>query len=208
MTDYFIFMTTGVLARDVCAYFEKFNCSKTYVHTLDVIDELKYIEKTCGVVESGCYEACLCHDLGRVVRLEDVFEFCYENNIPFTEEEKRMPSILHPKISAVIAERVFSITDEKILNAIMYHTTSRINPSMIEIEVLLADKMSWRDTGWAEFACAIKNSLTISKQYALFYYLRELYNSRDSMVLYHTDTREAYYYFRDNIFDKETDEFL
>ena len=37
---------------------------------------------------------------------------------------------------------------------------------MTEIEVMLADKMSWKEDGWVELACEVKKCLSISKQYA------------------------------------------
>lgn len=204
MTNYLNFTTTGDLDQDICRYFEEFGNPETFSHTLNVIEELKYIEEMYGTVESGSYTACLCHDLGRVVRREDVFDFCAENDVPFTDEERQMPSILHPKISCVIAHRVFGITDDKILDAIRYHSTSRKNPSMIEIEVLLADKMSWKEYPESELSRKIKDSLKISKHFALYYYLRDLFENRESLELYHTNAWEAYGYYKENYFDRNT----
>lgn len=69
------------------------------------------------------------------------------NQIEVTDEERLLPSILHQKLSSHIAERVFGISNPSILDGIKYHTTSRANPTELEKEVFLADKMSWKEAG-------------------------------------------------------------
>lgn len=81
------------------------------------------IKRLFGAVELGSETACYCHDLGRVVKDNEIIKFCSENNILVSEEERELPSILHQKISCFIAETVFNISDVTILDAIKYHTT-------------------------------------------------------------------------------------
>lgn len=197
MKDYLDFKPSGDLKNDVRAYFNKFGRMDTFEHTLDVVNELNYIKEMFGSIEPESLTACYCHDLGRTVQSDDIIPFCLEEGIEVTEEEKTMPSILHQKISCFIAERVFNITDETVLNGIRYHTTMRKNPSMTEIEVYLSDKMSWREEGYVELARKVKECLKNSKEYAVFYYLSDMHNSRSTMKLYHRDTMEAYEYFND-----------
>ena len=49
------------------------------------------------------------------------------------------PQIVHAPLGAIIAQEEFGITDERILNAIKYHTTGRENMSIEEKIVFLAD---------------------------------------------------------------------
>lgn len=196
MEKYLNFKTTGNFKEDIKAYFLVHDRTDTYEHTLDVVRELNNIEKQFGLVEEGSYIACYCHDLGRVVNKDEIIEFCIENNIEVTDEERQMPSILHQKISRFIADNVFGIKDENILNAIRYHTTSRREPSNIEIEVLLADKLSWKEEGYEKIVNEIREAIKDSKEKAIFYYLTDLELNRGTLQLYHNDSQEAYEYFK------------
>jgi HD superfamily phosphohydrolase YqeK len=194
--NYFDFKPSGELGSDIREYFLKYGRQDTYEHTLDVIEELYTIKDLFGCIESGSEIACYCHDLGRVVRDSEVIAFCIEYSIKFSEEEKEFPSILHQRISCFIVERVFGIKDESILDAINYHTTSRRNPSMTEMEVFLADKMSWKEDEYKEISRAMKEQLQHSKEKAIFYYLSNLENNKENLKLYHPDSKEAYAYFK------------
>ncbi len=196
MEKYLNFKTTGNFKKDIKAYFLACDRLDTYEHTLDVVRELYNIEKQFGLVEEGSYIACYCHDLGRVVNKDEIIEFCIENNIEVTDEERQMPSILHQKISRFIADTVFGIRDENILNAIRYHTTSRREPSNIEIEVLLADKLSWKEEGCEKIVNEIREAIKDSKEKVIFYYLTDLELKKETLQLYHNDSQEAYEYFK------------
>lgn len=199
MENYLDFSASGDFPEDIREYFLKFNRMDTYNHTLEVIEELFHIEKCYGHVEPGSITGCYCHDLGRVVRNGDILKFCSDHNIMILEEERALPEVLHPKISRFIAGGVFGIKDEVILDAIRYHSTSRRNPSMTEIEVLLADKMSWKEEGYREFAMNVKERLKVSKEHAMIYYLKDLYDNRDKLKVYHPDAKEAFDYFAEII---------
>ncbi|MFZ5967081.1 MAG: HD domain-containing protein [Bacillota bacterium] len=195
MENYFDFQRTDEIREDIQKYFLKYGRQDTYEHTLDVIEELNNIEKLFGYIEPGSKTACYCHDLGRVVKNSEIIGFCMQNDININDEEKQLPSILHQKISCFIAERVFVIKDTAILDAIRYHTTSRRNPSKTEIEVFLADKMSWKEDGYKELAKGVKDALKHSKEKAMLYYLSDLENNKENLKLYHSDSREAFEYF-------------
>jgi len=197
MRDYLDFITTGDIKKDTQAYFLIHDRKDTYEHTLDVIKELQHIERQQGRIVSGSTIACYLHDLGRVVKNDEIIEFCNNNQIVITNEERQLPSILHQKISCFIAKELFGVSDKTILDAIRYHTTLRKNPSMIEIEVFLSDKMSWKEDGYRELALKIKEELKESKEKAVYYYLNNLHINRKNLELYHTDTKEAYDFFEE-----------
>lgn len=197
MEKYLNFEITGDFKKDIEAYFLMHDELDKYEHTLDVVRELYNIEKQLGSIEQGSDIACYCHDLGRVVDNDEILEFCIENNIGITDEEKQMPSILHQKISKRIAKSVFGIEDENILNAIRYHTTSRRQPSKMEIEVLLADKLSWKEEGYEKLVNDIREALNHSIEKAILHYLSDLELNKETLPLYHKDSREAYEYFRE-----------
>lgn len=195
MRNYLDFKVTDDIKKDIQDYFLKYDRKDTYEHTLDVVNELFNIEKQFGRIEPGSEIACYCHDLGRVVSNDKIIEFCNENSIHVTDEEKELPSILHQKISFFIAEKVFNIKDEIVLNAIRYHSTSRKDPSMTEIEVFLADKMSWNEDGYKELANNIRQALNYSKENAMLYYLSDLNQNSGNLKLYHSDSQDAFEFY-------------
>lgn len=196
MEKYLNFKITGDFEKDIKAYFLMHHRLDTYEHTLDVVRELYNIEKQFGIIEEGSDMACYCHDLGRVVDKYEIIEFCIQNNIEITDEEIKMPSILHQKISRFIAENVFGIKNKNILNAIRYHTTLRREPSNMEMVVLLADKLSWKEEGYEEFVKGIREAIEHSKEKVIFFYLTNLELNKENLLLYHRDSKEAYEFFR------------
>ncbi|MBU5439625.1 HD domain-containing protein [Tissierella sp. MSJ-40] len=195
MDKYLSFQVTGDLKKDIKAYFMLHNMSDIYEHTMDVVRELHNMGQQFGFLEQGSEIACYCHDLGRVVEKDEVIKFCMENNINITDEEKQAPSILHQKISKFIAENLFEIKDNDVLNAIRYHTTSRKQPSKTEIEVFLADKLSWKDEECKEIVNKINDAIKHSKEKAMLCYLTDLELRKEELKLYHKDSKEAYEYF-------------
>ena len=82
-----------------------------------------------------------------------------------------------------------------VLDAIKYHTTLRKNPSMIEQEVFLADKMSWKEEPYKALAENIRVELKYSKENAILYYLSNLNSNSENLKLYHPDSKEAFEFF-------------
>jgi HD superfamily phosphohydrolase YqeK len=195
MEKYLSFQVTGDFKKDIKAYFMLHDMLDIYEHTIDVVRELHNMEQQFGFLEQGSEIACYCHDLGRVVKKDEIIKFCMENNINITDEEKQVPSILHQKISKFIAENLFEIKDNDALNAIRYHTTSRRQPSKTEIEVFLADKLSWKDEECEEIVSKIKEAIKHSKEKAMLCYLNDLELRKEELRLYHKDSKEAYEYF-------------
>lgn len=145
MKNYFDFLATGDLIKDIKGYFFKYGKHDTYEHTLDVVNELYSMEKQFGRIEPGSLMACYCHDLGRVVGNDEIVDFCIEHNI----------------------------------------------------EVFLADKLSWKEFEYKKLIQEMKEMMKLSKESAIFCYLSDLYNNREKLKVYHLDTKEAFEYFNE-----------
>lgn len=195
MEKYLNFKATNNFRKDIETYFIIHDRLDAHEHTLAVVKELYNIKKQFGFVEEGSETACYCHDLGKVVVEEEMVPFCINNNIEVLDEEKQNPSILHQKISEFIAKNVFGIRDDNILNAIRYHTTSRPQSSEMEMEVLLADKLSWRDDSYVEIANELREAIKHSKENALLHYLTYLELNKEKLPLYHKHSKEAYKFY-------------
>lgn len=90
------------------------------------------------ISERQAIQAALFHDCGKNIPLDSPLlkEFVFE------EEWGQVPfPVLHQFTGAYIAEKVFGIEDEEVLNAIRYHTSGRENMSELEKIIFLADML-------------------------------------------------------------------
>ena len=103
-----------------------------YQHTINTV--LKAMELSLGenVDKEVIFIASLLHD-------------CAKYKTPNEEHNKELgdflscPPIVHAPFGAIIARDEYGITDERILNAIKYHTTGRSGMTKEEMIVCLAD---------------------------------------------------------------------
>lgn len=110
-----------------------------YEHSLRVADYSKKLAKIYGENEDKAYLTALLHDCAK--GLEE--EYILQNVCDFDIIEKNREEfyLLHSIIGREVANKIYGIEDEEILNAIEYHTTARAKMSMIEKIVFIADKI-------------------------------------------------------------------
>lgn len=85
--------------------------------------------------------AALLHDLAKEYPYEKYYEIAEEYDLTFDEVELRNPYLMHSRISAIEAERIFGIEDSKILSAIITHPTGADNMSDLDLLIYAADKI-------------------------------------------------------------------
>ncbi|WP_295157475.1 bis(5'-nucleosyl)-tetraphosphatase (symmetrical) YqeK [uncultured Brachyspira sp.] len=82
--------------------------------------------------------AALCHDLGKRYKDDDMRKIIFENdNIEYPKHITG--ALLHSRVSSIIAEKEFNITDKEILNAVESHTVGHADMSMLEKIIYAAD---------------------------------------------------------------------
>ena len=93
---------------------------KLYLHSIAVMEEAEKLAAVYGCDEKSAKIAGLLHDCGK--------GRCKDN-------------LKHAKKSAELARIKFGVEDDDIINAIMYHTTGRVNMSLLEKIIYIADKI-------------------------------------------------------------------
>ena len=93
---------------------------KLYLHSIDTMKEAEKLASIYGCDKKSAKIAGLLHDCGK--------GRCKDN-------------LKHAKKSAELAEIKFGVKDNDILNAIMYHTTGRVNMTLLEKIIYIADKI-------------------------------------------------------------------
>lgn len=89
--------------------------------------------------EKRAYIAGLLHDCAKCIDEEKMFEIAKELNIDKNELSNH--KVIHAPVSAYIAMTEFGVKDEEILSAIRLHTIGKIDMSLFEKIIFLADKI-------------------------------------------------------------------
>ena len=112
---------------------------KRYVHTLGVA----YLAASIAMAYGKNYEkamiAGLLHDCAKCLPEKEILRQCLDRGLTVSAAEKKQPFLLHGRLGAWYAQHKYGIKDEKILNAIRFHTTGRPDMSFVEKNIYLSD---------------------------------------------------------------------
>ncbi len=100
----------------------------------------------------------LTHDCAKCMQTENLLKIIRDNIIPVTNMELKSFKTLHAPVGAFIAQKELGIEDLQILDAIRYHTIGRVNMTLLDKIVFLADKIE-PNTRSEEFRNKVLNSL-------------------------------------------------
>lgn len=110
------------------------------------LEHTKGVRYTCaclamayGIDLEKAQIAGLLHDSAKCIPNKKKLKMCEEHHISISEFEKEHPFLLHAKLGAYIAENKYNVSDEDILNSIIYHTTGRPEMSLLEKIVYISD---------------------------------------------------------------------
>ncbi|MDD3222221.1 MAG: HD domain-containing protein [Clostridia bacterium] len=110
-----------------------------YIHTLGVEYTSVCLAMKYGADLEATEVAGLLHDCAKQLPEKKILQLCRKYGEKISKMEYDNPFLLHGKAGACIAREKFGINDEKILNAIRYHTTGRPEMDIIEKIVFVAD---------------------------------------------------------------------
>lgn len=179
------------IENDVQSILLNNNCEEVAQHTQQVADKARQLASKFGLNEEAAYIAGLLHDIGNIVPIEERVDFCHALSIDVLEAEKIAPSLLHSKISKMIARGVFGV-EEEICNAIECHSTLKANAGKLDLVLFVADKLSWDSKHNKEFIEEMTEGLAISLECAAFAYVKYLHKSQVKVM--HPMTIEAFNY--------------
>ena len=155
---------------------------KTLRHVQEAADTCVKIAEQYGLDREKCRIAGLLHDIGAVMKPEDMVSCTTSRGIPLDEAEKMYPFLLHQRISRMFAEDVLGITDEDILSAVECHTTLKNCPGKYDMTLFIADKLSWDREGIPPYFNEVKGALQLSLESACLEYIT--YSLGNGMILY------------------------
>ena len=124
-----------------------------YEHSLGTADCAKELAEKYGMDEEKAYFTGLIHDCAKCLPKEEMNKILAE--LTLEEGELENPKTHHAPAGVYIAQKEFGVEDEEILSAIRWHTIGKLNMSLFEKIIFLADKIEVR-TRPAEYREPIK----------------------------------------------------
>lgn len=113
--------------------------NERYKHILSVEEIACFIGENHHLNKNKLILAALTHDIAKSYTLEQLIDFCHKRDILLDNTESNSHGLLHGKVARIIAQEDYHIDDEDILNSISSHTTGRINMSIYEEVIFVAD---------------------------------------------------------------------
>ena len=111
---------------------------KRMPHVLGTEQEAAFLAEKYGADVTAARIAALLHDCTKKLDLPQQLSLCRHYAIPLDEMERNYLKLLHSKTGAAVARDRFGVSDE-IYNAIFYHTTGKVDMTLLEKIIYLAD---------------------------------------------------------------------
>ena len=114
---------------------------KRYQHTLGVIETAILLAARYGVDMKKAYLSALLHDYAKEFTEDRKHELCKKFNVSTDTIQKQNINLMHGSLSAEFARREFGVSDQEVLDAIIYHTTGRAGMGKLERIIKIADNI-------------------------------------------------------------------
>lgn len=135
--------------------------------------------------------AALLHDISGVMTPQEMYDFAIMKGFEIDPAEEKYQALLHQRVSRIIAQEEYGITDSDILNAIECHTTLRKNASVYDKVLFIADKISWDSKGIPSYDDLLKSGSVKTLDKACYLYIKYQFDN-NLLVMAHQWLIEAY----------------
>jgi len=112
---------------------------KRVKHILGVAEMSEKLAEFYGESTYKARIAAYIHDVAKYLPQDVVVRIIKEKGYELSSEDLLMPELLHGLAGAIIGCDKMGIEDEEILNAARYHTTGRVDMTLLEKIIFLAD---------------------------------------------------------------------
>lgn len=109
-----------------------------YLHTIGVMDTAIQLAKCYGINEKQAEIAAIFHDYAKFRPKEEMKTIILEQSMPKQLLEFHH-ELWHAPVGAYLVQKEVGINDEAVLNAIRFHTSGRVNMTLLEKIIYLAD---------------------------------------------------------------------
>ncbi len=112
-----------------------------FFHTLGVRECAIFLAKKYGLDPKKAELAGLLHDCAKCLGQDELRDLIEKNIKDINKNELKNYKTLHAPIGAYFAKTKYGVDDEEIISAIRWHTLGRVNMTMFEKIIFLADKI-------------------------------------------------------------------
>ena len=123
-------------------YLKKCLTKERYEHSLGTADCAKMLAKKYGLDEEKAYFSGLIHDCAKCLSESDMQDALSKCELVCGEAENKKTH--HAPAGVIIAKQEFGVVDEEVLSAIRWHTIGKLNMTLFEKIIFLADKIETR----------------------------------------------------------------
>lgn len=116
-------------------------CAQRFEHTMGVAKTAKELAQHYGYDADKAYIAGLLHDCAKNIPFAQAIDDCKKSGATLKDICIKEPGLIHSYHGAVLAERIYGISDKEILNAIKHHTTGHSDMPLLTKIVYLADSI-------------------------------------------------------------------
>lgn len=183
---------TNDLKKSITEFLELNNCLDTISHSIEVANYAKDISCRYSIRSELAEVSGLLHDISAVIPNNKRIEVANILGIEIYDEERKIPLIIHQKISKVIAQDIFKINDTSILSAIECHTTLKKEPSKLDLLLFVSDKVKWDQDGNPPYLEGLLYNLDKSLEHSALYYIDYLLQNEIKVI--HPWLKDAYEY--------------
>ena len=176
---------------DVVTILEAYNYHKIAQHVGKVAAEISHLAAVFDASPDLALSGWL-HDVSAIIPNADRATLCQYFGLEVLPEERQVPMLLHQKLSAVMAEQVWGVTDKSILSAIACHTTLKRAATQADKIVFLADKIRWDQGGTPPYLDRLLTALDEGLDTAVSFFLQTMWQRKDGFKVVHPYFIEAY----------------
>lgn len=112
-----------------------------FLHTIGVRDCAIELAKMYNADIKKAELAGLLHDCAKCYPTEELKNYINENSIELDENEIKNYKTLHAPVGAYFVCNKYKINDSEIINSVRWHTLGRVNMTLLDKIVFLADKI-------------------------------------------------------------------
>lgn len=174
---------------------------RRFLHSVGVRFTAQSMAMRFGVdlEKAGC--AGILHDCAKNMSDAQMLTECKKHNIKCSDTEVAKPSLLHAKLGAYYAKKIYGITDEHVISAIRWHTTGKPSMSNLEKIIYIADFIEPGRRSLPHMA-EIRKMAFMDLNQAMFMILDSTLSYLDKLERNHHDvvdsyTRDAYRFYKD-----------
>lgn len=160
-------------------------------HVEDVTNLAIGLAKTYKLDINKIKLAALLHDISAIMTPQEMYIFAKKYKLELDPAEENYHSLLHQRISKIIAQEEYSINDSDILNAIECHTTLRKNASIYDKVIFISDKLSWDQAGLPSYNDLLHSDTVKTLNEACYAYIKYQFDN-NLLVMPHRWIIEAY----------------